>query len=335
MFRNPLSRWSLTLLLALGPNAATRAATVLSNLAQPAQDSVEVISFNSWQASSFQLAESASPYRVNSVTLRLRQIIPNSSLVFRIVGESGQRPDMTNVQVELGSPVFTGSTTQSVTLTAGAGSKVLQPGQRYWLVGSVHQLDYDATSPNGLIYWSYSNNYLADASPAAGWTFGTQVATSGANGSNWGVSSATPFTFSVDGTVVVPPAAGMTLAGWRSLNPGGPADNATFLATDHDNNGLTGLLDFAFNAKRANLPKIVRDQSGNLVFEYVRWIQAPELAWKIQRSSTLASGSWQTATGYPTTTTAVDSLSEIVRVQLPAPGPGTPAQHFRVMVEKL
>lgn len=294
-------------------SASVCAAPVLGNLMQPAQDRSVAISLNEWQASSFRLYAAAGAWRVRSITVRMAQQTANESFSFRIVGESALRPALGDVRVAFTHPAINGTGTQSITFTAQASpAPVLQPGQTYWLVCGVERQDGNFTPATGLYYWSYALNSLTDDTPAAGWSFGTATATAGTAGANWTPDATTPFTFSID---AVPESQAMTLARWRELNPGGPADNTAWLNADPDQNGLNGLMDFAFDRNLANLPAAVTDASGRFGLEYTRWISAPELTWQVQSSPDMQS--WQTATGTETTITPAGPFSQRVRVLLP------------------
>jgi hypothetical protein len=288
------------------------AAPVLGNLTQPAQDRTVAISMNEWQASSFRLSAAAGAWRVRSLTVRMAQQTANGSFGFRIVSESALRPALGDVRAAFTTPAITGTGTQSVTFTVKeAPAPVLQPGQTYWLVAGVERQDGNFTPSTGLYYWSYALNSLTDFTPASGWSFGPHTASSGTVGANWAPEATTPFSFSLDAAPVNP---AMTLARWRELHPGGPADNNTWLNSDHDDNSLPGLLDFAFNADRTALPVAYLDHAGRPALEFVRWISAPELAWHIQTSPDLSS--WTNTTDYDVTITPAGPETERVRVAL-------------------
>lgn len=307
--------------------AAACAAPVLGNLAQPAQDRAVAVSLNEWQASSFRLSESAGAWRVRSITVRMAQQTANESFAFRITGETALRPALTDVRAAFTTPAISGTGTQSITFTVkDSPAPVLQPGETYWLVAGVERQDGNFTPSTGLSYWSYALNSLTDTAPAAGWSFGPATATAGTAGAGWAPDTTTPFTFSID---AVPENSAMTLARWRELNPGGPADNAAWLSADPDQNGLNGLMDFAFDRNLANLPVPVTDAAGRPGLEYTRWISAPELSWQFQSSADLQS--WQLATAAETTITPAGPFSQRVRVVLP---PQSGRRFLRILVSR-
>ena len=291
---------------------AVAAAPVLGNLAQPAQDHSVAISLNEWQASSLRLSAAAGAWRVRSITVRMAQQAANESFAFRITGEAALRPALLDVRAAFTTPAISGTGTQTVTFAVkNSPAPVLQPGQTYWLVGGVERLDGNFTPSTGIYYWSYALSSLTDTTPASGWSFGPQSASAGTLGSNWAPEPTTPFSFSLE---AVPENPAMTLARWRELHPGGPADTATWLSTDHDSNGLTGLLDFAFNADRTALPSAFLDPAGRPGIEYVRWTSAPELTWRVQTSTDMTA--WTSTTDFDTTTAAAGPETQRVRVVL-------------------
>jgi hypothetical protein len=294
--------------------ASVPAAMVLGNLNQPSVDGTEAVSLNQWQASAIRLAPEAGAWRVSSLKVRLSQRTANRSFFFRIVGESAFRPDLAAVKVNFAPPALTGSGPQQVTVAALIQpAPVLQPGQTYWIVAGVATPDNEQTPGTGLYHWSFSTTNSADAPAQAGWSFDSRIATSGTTGQNWDPLVATPFSFALE---AAPELASMTLARWRELHPGGALDSTVYLAADHDGNGLNGLLDFAFDATRANLPVIGRDaSSGGLFLEYVRWTEAPELLWQIQHSTDLQN--WLPLNGLTSSSTAAGAFSQRIRVQLP------------------
>lgn len=290
--------------------AAVTAAPVVGNLAQPAQDRSVAISLHEWQASSIRLSSSAGAWRVRSITVRMARQIANESFTFRITGEAALRPALNDVRAVFTTPAISGTGTQNITFAVkNHPVPVLQPGQTYWLVGGVERQDDNVTPGTGLYYWSYAVNSLSDFTPASGWSFGATSASAGTLGSNWAPETTTPFTFSLDAVPEIP---AMTLARWRELHPGGPADNTAWLNADHDNNGLPGLLDFAFNADRRAQPVMFPDSAGRPALEYVRWTNAPELIYRLQTSPDLIS--WTTASDYDITTTAEGPETQRVRV---------------------
>jgi len=308
--------------------AAVSAAPVLGNLAQPAQDRSVPVSLNAWQASSFRLSSAAGVWRVRSLTVRMAQQTPNESFSFRLTGESAQRPALQDVRAVFTTPAISGTGTQTITYSVkNSPAPILQPGQNYWLVCGVERQDGNFAPPTGLFYWSYALNSLTDAAPASGWSFGPQTASAGTLGSNWAPEPTTPFTFSID---AVPENPVMTLARWRELHPGGPANNTEWLHSDHDGNGLAGLLDFAFNADRTALPVPFLDSAGRPGLEYVRWISAPELTWHLQTSADMTS--WTSTTDFDTTTSAAGPETHRVRV---VPRNVAAQVYLRLLITKL
>ncbi len=302
---------SATLLWALVSGAV--AAPVLGNLGVARTDRAVPVSYNSWQASSFRLAETAGPWRVKSVTLRLAQDVPNASFTVRIVGESSLRPALSDVRASFRTPVLISGATTATPGSAAAPvvfdaavspDPVLQPGQIYWLVAGVTQQDGSFTPATGLYYWSYANTGAADAGGAGGWQFGVNTASAGTLGAGWAAEATTPFTFSIDAVPDIPV---VTLASWRLTHPGGPVDAAAFLASDQDGDGLNGLLEFAFNGSPTQpgleLPRLLEAGPGRIGLQFVRWVNAPELRYDVQWSGDL--GGWETIPAAAATTAVV------------------------------
>ena len=100
--------------------SGAQASPVLGNLQQPAVDGTEAVSLHQWQASAIRLSPEAGVWRVNSLTVRLAQRIPNQSFSFRIVEETAFRPDLTRVKVLFTTPVMEGTGTQKVTFKSAS-----------------------------------------------------------------------------------------------------------------------------------------------------------------------------------------------------------------------
>jgi hypothetical protein len=272
------------------------AAPVLGNLSIAATDREVPVTLHSWQATSFRLAENAGPWRVQKVTLRLAQAVPNDSFTMRIVGEAAFRPAWTDVRASFltyYSPIH--SAAESVEMVAlDSPAPVLLPGQTYWLVLGIPQEDPDVTPSTGLYFWSYASSSAADPGGALGWQFGANSASAGTLGAGWVPEATTPFTFSID---AVPELTPVTLASWRLTHPGGPAATAAFLTSDDDRDGLDGLLEFAFNSSPTQAPasgppvKPILDSQGRFGLEFIRWANAPELSYDVQTSSNLTAWS--------------------------------------------
>lgn len=178
--------------------AAQAAAAVLGTLEQPSAG-YDVVSYNAWQASSFNLAEDAGAYRVRQVSLHMAQLVPNAHLVLRITGSAFGRPDNSDVRAVLLRPPVLAATPGVVSFTAAASpDPLLLPGQMYWLVLGITALDHEETLPAGLVRWNYAATSVADAPAAAGWSVACCTASSGTAGADWQASANSPFLFAIN-----------------------------------------------------------------------------------------------------------------------------------------
>ena len=130
---------------------AVSAAAVLGTLEQSSAG-YDVVSYNSWQASSFSLAENAGTYRVRQVSLHMVQMVPNANLVLHITGSAFGRPDNAGVRAVLRLPATLPAVPGIVTFTASASpDPLLLPGQTY------------IESSTGLTAWTGLGSAFADA----------------------------------------------------------------------------------------------------------------------------------------------------------------------------
>ena len=130
----------------------------------------------------------------------------------------------------------------------------------------------------------------------------------------------------------------MTLAAWRVSHPGGPVDDAAFLASDTDGDGLNGLMEFAFNG----MPSIPDALSGLAVpfhrdpeeagFEYTRWSNAPELRYECEVSADLTAWSAPSPAGMTQSIEALPGGMERVKIRLLQPGS---RRFMRVRISRL
>ena len=196
--------------------ALCAAAAVLGTLHQPATG-YEVVSYNTWQATSFSLAATAASYRVRHVSLHIAQVVPNAHLVLRITGSALGRPDNADVRAVLRLPATLPTAPGAVTFTASASpDPLLLPGQTYWLVLGITALDHDEPLPAGLARWSYAATSAADSPGAAGWSVGCCTASSGTGGEDWQPAANTPCLFAISARppgALAPAAPGITSTG--------------------------------------------------------------------------------------------------------------------------
>ncbi len=262
------------------------AVPVLGNLGQPTSAEGVPVSAHSWQASSFQVLPDSPQWWVESVTLKLSEVGANPTLKLTVVGESAFRPNLADVRIAFNAPVLDEG---DAFFTAKATPlPILNPGETYWLVLGVESVSSEATIPAGLYHWHYALNSQADSFQASSWTFGVQTASAGTAGADWEPEATTPYSFTISANRNLAP---LSLAQWRDLHPGGPLDEATFLAGDPDGNGLNGLAEFAYDSDPTQLPVSMVDEDGRLGLEYVRWSHAPELTWVVKHSTDL--DDWQ------------------------------------------
>ena len=144
-FTHPVSAINFLIIPAawLTAAAAAVAAPVLGNLSVPSVDRVVPVTYNEWQASSFTLSDTAGPWRVRSVRLRMAQDVPNTSFTLRITGQSALRPAWNDVRVAFQTPALIAAATGPSTgapagtvefVVQNTPAPVLQPGETYWLV---------------------------------------------------------------------------------------------------------------------------------------------------------------------------------------------------------
>jgi hypothetical protein len=248
----------LVIMLACAAAATPSAAAVLGTL-QQASAGYDVVSFNSWQASSFTLADNAGTYRVRQVKLHLAQIMPNANLILRITGSKFGRPDNADVRAELQIPASLPVTAGAVNFEASASpDPLLVPGQTYWLVLGISALDLDEAQPAGLVRWSYAATSAADAPSAAGWSIGNNTASSGTNGSDWQASANTPYLFAISAR---PPSAAVPSA--PGINVVGNAIQITARGTPGVNYEIESSNDLR---AWANLGSVFADSSGSISF---------------------------------------------------------------------
>lgn len=273
----------------------------LSTLNIPATDRQVVVNYNAWQATSIVLGASSPVRRVQSLTLRLAQDVPNKNFTVQIVGSASLRPDLANVVASFGNPAAIANATAAspnslatnlIFPAAVSPAPLLQPGQTYWIVVGVSAPDLEFTPSSGLYYWSFANLVGQDPDAAAGLNVGSYVASSGTAGQNWTSEVASAFSFALESAAE---GANMTLAQWRAMHPGGPADNAAFLSSDSDGDGLNGLIEFSFDldptkpdANSLALLDLQYDYSmGRPILSHKRWPNAPEIRYSLQWSENL------------------------------------------------
>ena len=280
-----MCRWIHIVSMIMLGMATTSAVPVLSSLGQPAVDGDVAVSLNAWQASSFTIGNTATSWVIDAVSLRLTEVTPNQNLTLLVTGESSFRPDLNDVKVRFDTPSIPETGVQTIRFPArSTPTPVLAPGSTYWLVLGVTDLDLDESPSTGLVYWSFAQANDSDAGVAAGWSFGAQTASAGTAGSLWTPESTTPFSCMIEARRVM---SSMTLSKWRARNPGGPSDEETFLSSDLDGNGKTGLLEYAFDNDPDFEPRSVLEADGVMGITYVRWSQASDLQWEVQSSTTL------------------------------------------------
>jgi hypothetical protein len=170
----------------------------------------DVVSYNTWQATSFHIAADAGSYRVREVRLHLAQVVPNANLLLRITGSTSGKPDNRDVRAVLRIPAMLPAAAGVTVFTAASvPDPLLLPGQTYWLTLGVSALDDEQPLPAGLFRWSYATTSTADTPSAKGWSVGLSTAASGTAGSEWVVSTNTPYLFSISARppVYAPPSA--------------------------------------------------------------------------------------------------------------------------------
>lgn len=128
-----------------------------------------------------------------------------------------------------------------------------------------------------------------------------------------------------------------TLESWlasRNLT----SDPAAFLTADADGDGLTGLLEFAFDRdpSLADTPRIqiLRNSAGRIGIEFHRWPGAPELTYTLQQSAKLSG--WTDVNSLECDETESEILTsgiERVRTFLRTPS-AAPAGYLRVKVHR-
>lgn len=291
-----------TIAIALSATAAVcKADPVIGNLTRPAVDGEVPVTHHAWQASSFRTAEDSGPWKVSRVRIRMKQVAANPSLTVRIVGERSGRPDLTNVRVEFANPDIQSGAVSVVAFSAietTGNDPILEGGETYWLVLGVATTYADASIPGGLYYWSFAMDSEHDTEGSSDWSFAPMTGSAGTAGSNWASEATTPFTFALDAADLSPPVEEYgdnvaLLNRWRSIQSGNPSiGNDEFLAADVDHDGLSGLLEFAFDSNRKHLPHPTISPDGRIGLTWVQWSDAPELTWTLQRSVDLTS--WET-----------------------------------------
>lgn len=169
---------------------------VLSTLQQQ-QAGEDVVTYNTWQSTSFSIAEGAGSYRLRSVTLQLEQLVANANFFVRVTGSTPLGvPDNEAVIAEFAIPADLRS--GAVTLPVKPDpDPLLLPGQTYWLTLGITALDNDQPLPAGLYRWKYAATNQQDSPSAQGWTLGCCSASSSTGGTNWSAAAVTPFLFSI------------------------------------------------------------------------------------------------------------------------------------------
>lgn len=248
------------------------------------------IALSQWQASSIALAADSVPWQVQAVDLQLQEVIPNRFLLVQIVGEASFRPNLSDVRVRF--QVAASSATPAGVRRFAAlatGRQPILPGTRYWLVVGVSDEDDEQVPASGLFHWSYAIDDEPSERTFGDWSFGTVTASSGAVGQGWEVSATTPFRFDLDALPVLP---AMTLSRWRAANGELSGSAAAFLASQRG--PWTGLLRFSFDDQEKSFPHLTIGKNGEVVLSYTRWVNAPELQYRVRSTSDLEN--WESAT---------------------------------------
>lgn len=190
--------------------AGRSAAATLSTMTMPSAGH-DLVTWNTWKGQSFSTLATMAPAAVTSVTLRLEIIVPNASLVVRVVGSGGTPgiPDMSDVRAEL-RPVAppTGTAVAPVTFAGDPAVTFppLEAGATYWLVAGMTAEDFSRDSPAGLVRWHFTAVQGQDPGGEPGWAVGSAIASSGTAGTDWLPMVETPFQFSLTAVPVPEPA---------------------------------------------------------------------------------------------------------------------------------
>jgi hypothetical protein len=171
----------------------------------------DIVSWNTWKGQAFRLGAESPASQVDSLTLKLEVVVPNASMVLRIVGNTpgSNTPDITDVRGEFRPSVPMNAGTVVVLMTFDRDTQQtfppLETGATYWLVAGMSAADDDQAQPAGMVRWHYAGTHPSAPASAQQWTVGPQVAVSGTAGGGWTSSTETPFLFDLTATAVPEP----------------------------------------------------------------------------------------------------------------------------------
>jgi hypothetical protein len=171
----------------------------------------DLVTWNTWKGQSFTLAANTAPSMVTSVTLRLEVIVPNATMIVRIVGSGSApgQPNMADIRAELRpAALAAGTAVEQITFESDPGQAFppLDPDATYWIVAGMTDQDNDQALPAGLVRWHYAGAHGQDPSAEPGWAVASKVSSSGTAGTDWISSTETPYSFSMVAVPIPEPA---------------------------------------------------------------------------------------------------------------------------------
>lgn len=270
--------------------ASARATFVVGNLDVDNVGGASPLALSQWQASSLQVSADSVSWQIEAVDLRLEELIPNRFLVVQLVGETAFRPNLADVRVRF-SPAANSYQERGVMRFSAltASRRPIHPGERVWLVVGVRGDDEEVVPSSGLFRWSYTSTSGSSERTFSDWALGALTASSGALGQNWEVSATTPFCFDLEARPVLP---AMTLNRWRASLGEQGSSAAVFLASQQG--AWSGLLRFSFDDQEKSFPELRLGENRTVMLEYIRWVNAPELRYRVSSTSDLEN--WQSVT---------------------------------------